>query len=341
MLALGRSVAWQWRRPCPAAASPRWGCGDLSAPGAPALALFRMDGAYGALPYYTDCRERGVPFLTRLNLLNLFDQPEVRQRLRSSDWVQVPSSLSGPRRGALEVGLVTVPPGKETKRKDGSAYAPVTVRVVVSRYPRQEKAEHGVVIEGWQYELFAIDAPVEAFSAADVVATYFGRAGQENRFAQEDREAGLDHLFSAHRPGQEFASLMGLRVWNLRVVHGFELAPPPDQQPLAALPLDASDQREATVPYGEGEVLVEALASPTETPTVQPSGVPPKDEVIETLNELTWESLLAHRPGWAFHPLTAELVCPEGRPLFLTTVDLREKWRGRACSHLLPTVWGL
>jgi hypothetical protein len=151
------------------------------------------------------CRDHGVPYLTRLNRLDLLDQPDVARALRGGRWHMVPDSRSGPRRSALDLGIVTVPPGADTRRADGTPYEPVATRVVVSRYPRAEKAEHGRVLDGWQYELFAVDVSADALPAAEVVAAYFGRGGQENRFAQEDREAGLDRIFSYHLPGQELA----------------------------------------------------------------------------------------------------------------------------------------
>jgi hypothetical protein len=201
-------------------------------------ALLRMDGAFGWVPYLAACRAAGVPFITRLTRPELFEQSDVADALRKGPWHLVPDSLSGPRRSALDLGTVTVPPGHDTRRSDGTPYEPVAVRVVVSRYPRKDEAEHGRVIDGWQYELFVVDVSVDALPAPDAVATYFGRASEENRFAQEDREVGLDRIFSYHLPGQELAVVAGLWVWNLRLVRGFELAPPPairpEQGPYAA-----------------------------------------------------------------------------------------------------------
>lgn len=59
--------------------------------------------------------------------------------------------------------------------------------------------------------MFATDLPADGWPAPEVVASYFGRACQENRLAQEDREAGLDRLVSYHLPGQELASTVGYR----------------------------------------------------------------------------------------------------------------------------------
>ena len=207
-------------------------------------ALLRMDGGFGWVPYLAACRAHGIPCLTRLTRLEMFEQPEVLRRLREGVWPLVPDSLSGPRRSALDLGLVTLPPGRDTHQEDGTPYAPVTVRVVVSRYPRADKAEHGRLIDGWQYEMFVVDVPADALPAPEAVAMYFGRSGQENRFAQEDREAGLDRIFSYHLPGQEFAVVVGLWVWNLRLVRGFELAPPPVVRPAQEPYVETIDDRD-------------------------------------------------------------------------------------------------
>ena len=41
-------------------------------------------------------------------------------------------------------------------------------------------------------ELFAFDVDAEKWPSSDGVAQFFGRAAEENRFGQEDRELGLD-----------------------------------------------------------------------------------------------------------------------------------------------------
>lgn len=211
--------------------------------------LLRMDGAFGWIPYLAACRAHGVPCLTRLTRPELFEQADVLHTLHAGTWHFVPDSCCGPRRSALNLGVVTIPPGQDTRRADGTPYEPLAVRVVVSRYPRTEAAEHGRVIDGWQYELFLVDVTADALPAPAAVGLYFGRAAQENRFAQEDREVGLDRIFSYHLPGQEFAVVVGLLVWNLRLARGFELAPPPVVRPVQEEYVAAIDARvTATTP---------------------------------------------------------------------------------------------
>ena len=249
-----------------------------------ARALLRMDGEFGWVPFVDACRSRGVPCLTRLTRPEMFEQAEVLLALREGTWHFVPDSRSGPRRSALDLGVVTVPPGVDTRRPDGTAYEPIAVRVVCSRYPRTEKAEHGRVIDGWQYELFVVDAPADAFPAPSAVALYFGRAGLENRFAQEDREAAMDRIFSYHLPGQEFAIDVGLWVWNLRLARGFELSPPPAQRPVqeAYVP-EVDDRRPVDSPQGPGaadaqqpgiDVLGQVQAPIASTAPTAPSSAP-------------------------------------------------------------------
>ncbi len=122
-------------------------------------ALVRADGAFGHVPGITAARERRLPFLSRLTRPNLLDQPEVRQQLSDATWFYVPDSRSGPRRSAMDIGLVTLTPGKDTVRDDGSPYEPVEARVVVSRYPCDDASTRGRgrVIEGWRYELYVAD----------------------------------------------------------------------------------------------------------------------------------------------------------------------------------------
>jgi len=266
--------------------------------------LVRMDGEYGHVPWYAACRERGLPFITRLNRRTLYEDPEVLARLRSVTWYQVPDSLSGPRRAATDLGILTVHPGQATRRPDGHKYEPIDVRVVASRFPRTGKANHGRIVDGWQVELFAVDVAAAAWPAPEAITAYFGRNGEENRFAQEDRELGLDRIISYHLPGQELATLVGLTLWNLRLVRGFELQRPPAVRPV----------------------------QPPRQPRVDDRAHEhwPRDPVLHRiLDELDWTAMLAQRPGWRWDAVRGELICEDERRLALTTVRPQERAQGR------------
>ena len=136
------------------------------------------------------------------------------------------------------------------------------------------------------------------------MATYFGRAAEENRFAQEGRELGLDRIFSCHLPGQKLATLVGLSVWNLHIARGFALEPPPVEPPVQQLRCGEFDER---VPEHW-----------------------PRDPVVQKLlGQLEWGSLLSSRPGWSWKADAHELCCPDGRTLELTSVRPKEYAPGR------------
>lgn len=258
--------------------------------------LLRMDGEHGSVPRYTACREKGIPFITRLNRPALLSSPEILDRLRRATFYVVEDSGGGPQRAAAELGELTIAAGKETLRDDGTPYEPVTVRVVASMFPKSRPAKRGVNLDGWQVELFAVDVPADRWPAPEAITAYFGRTGQENRFAQEDRELGLDRIVSYHLPGQELATLVALSLWNHDVVRGFECNPPPEQAPVQQL-------REAKV-----DERVPALW--------------PRDPVLVShLGKVEWPALLKEKKEkWRFDDKTGALVCSDRRPLTLTTV---------------------
>lgn len=257
--------------------------------------LVRMDGEHGNVPWYAACRARRLSFVTRLNRPNLFEDPDILCRLRAATWHEVPDSRCGPQRSAADLGVIELAAGKQTRRPDGRRYDPVTVRVVACIFPKAGEAKRGRTLDGWEVELFAVDLPADAWPAPEAIAAYYGRNALENRFAQEDRELGLDRIVSYHLPGQELATLVGLSLWNYRIVRGFELDPPPPDAP------------------------VQTVRQPRPDTRVPPSW--PRDPVlVRTLGELDWAALLANRPGWSYDADAGELVCEDGRPLTLTTV---------------------
>ncbi|MDA1267037.1 MAG: hypothetical protein O2816_18305 [Planctomycetota bacterium] len=305
-------------------------------------ALFRADGAFGHVPGITAARERGLAFLSRLTRPKLLDQPEVRQRLAEATWLYVPDSRSGPRRSAIDLGMVTLTAGKDVMREDGSPYVPVEVRVVVSRYPCDEESTRGrgPVLNGWRYELFVADGLVaDAWPAQEVVAQYYGRTAEENRFHQEDIELNLDRIFSYHLPGQEFATLVGLFVWNLRVARGFELAPPPaptrslaPQEAEVDLRLVTANPLKDAVARTEASVEVKAMGDPPVAPTATP--LPTGEHALEralsvVLDTFDWERLLAGRAAWSRPPGSTGLLCPHSQPLPLTCAKTKTPARCR------------
>lgn len=313
-------------------------------------ALVRADGAFGHVPGITAARERGLPFLSRLTRPNLLDQPEVRQRLAEATWLYVPDSRSGPRRSAMDIGMVTLTAGQDTVRGDGSPYEPAEVRVVVSRYPCDESSTRGRgrVIDGWRYELYIADGlAADAWPAHEVVAQYYGRTSEENRFHQEDRELGLDRIFSYHLPGQELVTLVGLFVWNLRVALGFELEPPPEPARSFAQQEAEIDVRgvvmEATEKQGTstgslGESVATKQPSEPVADTLATTAVHPLEHALSVaLDTLDWEQMLTRRPGWSRTPGTTAVLCPQDQPLSLTCVNNPRRAPGRSQLYFRST----
>lgn len=303
--------------------------------------LIRMDGEFGGVPALTLLDEAGQPGLTRLNRLHLLDQPDVRQTIATGTWHKVPDSGSGPVRSALELGTVTLRPGREARRPDGSCYEPLDVRVVISRLPRQGEAEHGRVIDGWQYELFAaLRLPVEAWPAHEVVAAYFGRGAQENRFAQEDRELKLDRIFSYNLAGQELACLVGLMVWNLQIVLGLACEPPlPERRPAPFAAPVVDDRPVPAATWAPPPEIVQPAAVETPVPAAPPGGI--DADLSAVLAEVPWDEKLASREGWTWDVDARVLRCPTGQATTLTHVKPDKGSRSRQIMFRVPgrTCW--
>jgi hypothetical protein len=232
-------------------------------------------GAGGSVPALTQCREAGLPFVTRLARYEVLAWPEVVAALARATWCVVTDSGSGPRREAAELGTLRLAAGQDSMREDGRPYAPLEMRVVVSRFPASaRKRGAGVVQDGWHYELYATDLPAPEWPADEVVTCYYGRCGQENRFHQEDEELELGRIFNYTPAGQELANLVGLLVWNQGICRGLELSSPlpkalPPQSPRTAA-VTPPAAAVSTVPCaGEREAAVGAsLPAPPATATL-------------------------------------------------------------------------
>lgn len=257
--------------------------------------LVRADGEFGTVPYFHVFRKHGLSFITRANYPSLYDNPNVLDRLREATWYRVPDSSSGPRRLATDLGVLELRANRNTRTADGSRYEPVQVRIVASAFEADGSAQRGRKLDGWQVELFAADVPGDAWPAPEVVAAYFGRSSQENRFAQEDREVGLDRILSYDLPGQELATVVGLFLMNDRIARGFELESPPAVRPAPSLRAPVVETR-------------------------MPEGWPRDPVVAKTLRKLDWDDILSRRPGWTWDEVRGELRCDQGRPLELSSV---------------------
>jgi len=172
-------------------------------------------------------------------------------------------------------------------------------RVVVTRHRNGTDRGVGEVLGGWRYEVFVTNLPDGSWPAPEVVTCYYGRVGQENRFAQEDRELELDRIFSYSLPGQHLVNLFGLFWWNLQTVEGWR-----------QLDTDPAAPQEPTRTPRSPEVL--------DTDKIE--GTP--SELMLELDKIDWADALAGRDGWAWEPALG-LQCPAGHATPLKRVYSR------------------
>lgn len=303
-------------------------------------ALVRSDGEYGTVPAITAAKEAGVAFLTRLSRYELLDVPEVRARLLDARWEEVPDCDAGPRRVAANLGMVALPPGEHTLRADGGRYEPVEVRVVVSRYAHageRRPGERGHRIGDGVYEMFgSVGLDPEAWPAAEVVDGYYRRCGQENRFAQADRELGTDAACSFEPGGHLLALLCALFVWNSRIVEGVRRSPPLPvsiQAPRAPTVVVAPAELGVGAPHAETPVGPEPRELPPAPPVPAPaettSGRPASpaldvDALAEVLVDASFDELLRRRrPGAAWNPTHPDVLAFDGLRYLLITADTK------------------
>jgi len=176
------------------------------------------------------------------------------------------------------------------------------VRLVISRFrvgKTQSKRGAGIVVDGWQYEVFATDVDCKAWSAADIVELYYGRAGQENYFALEDRELELDRTFSDNPGGQLLVWTIGLWLWNLQLFMGWQ-------------------SRQKTPGRSDSPVERDADVFP-QTPEEWPEDDDSRDRPVipDDAGAVTqyWIHRLHERPGWHWDPDHQLPVCPAGHHL--------------------------
>lgn len=289
-------------------------CDALSHP--PARALLRCDGEFGGMPSVDAASAAGVAFLTRSAAYHFLDTPDIRRRCALAVWTRVPDSGSGPVRYAADLGEVLISAANHTVRDDGTSYEPKWVRLIASYYVADEgrsgKAGVGRRIGRHVYELFmSIGLDATAWPAHEVVGLYYGRIGQENRFAQADRELGLDARYSWSEGGLAFVLLCGLLTWNIRLTRGHELAP--------ALP--KRETQPAFLPPEVGPAPDDLIPPPSPQAT--------EGEDLERSEEAALRVVLGDPTAraafrsrhWQFDHQTATLTTRDGSPLVLCKVQ--------------------
>ena len=299
--------------------------------------LLRTDGEFGDVPMLHAVADRGIAYLSRLTRPRLLDQPEIQARMRQGTWHHVDSSLSGPRRSAMDLGEVELTPGRTTRTPEGEHYAPIRARVVVSRCPlpkrhdgQEPKASVGRAIDRWQFECFVmLNLPPDAWPAPAAVALYFQRAGAETRFHHEDRAMRLDRVFSWHLPGRELAILVGLFIHNWYLSEGFALGPPATAvppPPPASYAVDTRPLPDALFPTSPNTGPKPPNPSAAKHTTSAHTDAP----LALILDRIDWTHQLQHREGWAYERQRAALTCPNGKELPVTTVGAHPEATGRA-----------
>lgn len=282
-------------------------------------ALIRADGAAGNTPFIAACQSAQVSYVTRSAHYSLLRDPEIRAYLDAADWFAVEDSRSGPRRQAVDLGWHILP--SESSDEAGQRLEQVRSRIVVSRFPANEARGSGWYDEGWHYEMFLTNLPADAMPPPELVTCYYQRTGIENRFRQEDRELGLDRIFSYHIPGQNLANLVGLFVWNLRICRGLELVGDLPEIP-AQLPRMMSIQDKVAMSNTARE---DAVDSPPVAESSAPAGPPASESVADELRahvaRLDWTKLMARHEGWSWSSDASALVCPAGKLAKLSAVN--------------------
>jgi hypothetical protein len=313
--------------------------------------VVRADGEFGSVGAMRTCLAAQVHVLTRLCRYALLDRAEIRAAMATASWRKVASAGGGPTREAADLGMFTLYPDAEAQDADGG---PVEVRVVVSRCPRSSPAEHGVLRDGFQVELFGTSLPADAWPAEAVVTLYFGRGAMENCFAQEDREIGIDRTFSYHPPGQEWMSGVGLFLWNLLIGRGVAATPLPAEVPAQERRVPSTEADlpplAAAVSLGAG-VRSELNGTPENVashepgtdldPQAESAAVPDstRDEERELRQEL-WSiarkalDALPLPERWILDDPRGEVRCPNGERLFVYAVETQARPRASGESRM-------
>lgn len=278
--------------------------------------VVRADGEFGSVGSLRACQKAGVDVLARLGRYKLLDTEEGALALREASWRPVRCSTGAPKREAAELGTFRL----QASDRSAASGEEIEVRVIVTRVPCEGKPTHGVVRQGWQLELFATTLSAEEWPAEDAVALYFGRSVLECRFAQEDREFGLERTFSFSLPGQEWMVSVGLFLWNTLICRALALNPL--TEPVAPqLPRPPHEPASTTPP-----IVVEPAPprpGPVPTPTPRLRATPTERDLWALTCDVFKD--VAMLPGWTFDHGRRVVHCPASKRLRLTTVSMKNR----------------
>jgi hypothetical protein len=285
--------------------------------GGPQKVIIRFDGEVGHTGGFRVCKEEGLHAVGRLSRYSLLERPEIQEALETAKWTPVPSSDAAKPTEAADLGLVTLYPAKGAVDEEEG---PVEIRVVVSRLrPTDGILKHGVMIGGYQVEMYGTTLEQGAWPAEEVVALYRGRAVIENRFAQEDREFETERTFSFHLWGQALMVSFAMAIWNYLICYEApSKLPVPSPEPRPPRPLEEPP----ALLFARAKEFEPDLKTGTEAPTL-PKAVSTTEPCAELLtteeasskpsSDAEVSSITPANPSPAMLPAPAAAE-PEARP---------------------------
>lgn len=290
----------------------------------PEECILVSDGAQGGRVQVKVGESSVVRFLSRACDYQVLESEPVSEILQEAQWMVVSNSGSGPQRYAAELGHKCFGNGPR-------------IRYVVTRHQSfglNEKARGaGREIDGWHYELFSSNVPTESFSASELVQLYYGRCAMENQLACENREFGLEHLFSMHPPGQTVAVGIAMFVWNMKLHLGIAVA-----QATGELPTQHKDTT-TTASSPKRELALTTISEgmtdnddecESKVP-ILPGRIPASEVDIDAIPVAVIDRCLERNKGWAWAPEKRGFICPAGHPV----ANMGARQQGLGSIHLV------
>ena len=258
--------------------------------------LMRFDGEFGHNRTFALGQKHGISVLTRISHYNLFKDIRILERMNSGKWMVVPDSGSGPKRFALDLGIIELTSTEQRYLEEGVPIDPQKVRVVVTRHESGLARGAGKFLDGQKFELFAASNSLEAeFSASDLVFLYFGRTSQENNFLLAKKENRLKTTYCAELPGETFAQLVSLGVWNMKVARGEMLSQFTGVSPL----MELENQKSHDIPPLPEQMIIKSVPTPIPTnEKIEEENVSSKSiraQIDSAIATLPWAQILSRR----------------------------------------------